>query len=230
MARRVAHEVNNPLSIIKNYLKILSMKLASENEAQDEIRIINEEIDRIALILRTLTAFSRSRTIKLEQVDINGLIMDLVKITKDSMSENAGITIHTDLDSSIPKPVSEKDGLKQVFINLLKNAAEAMPNGGTIYLSTRRISAGLQGRSGETANGVHSYVEIIVRDDGPGIPDEIKERLFEPFVTSKREGHSGVGLSIAFQTVKALGGTLTCESETGAGTTFKISLPVKNHG
>jgi len=230
MARRVAHEVNNPLSIIKNYLKILSMKLASENEAQDEIRIINEEIDRIALILRTLTAFSRSRTIKLEQVDINGLIMDLVKITKDSMSENAGITIHTDLDSSIPKPVSEKDGLKQVFINLLKNAAEAMPNGGTIYLSTRKISADLQGRSGETANGVHSYVEIIVRDDGPGIPDEIKERLFEPFVTSKREGHSGVGLSIAFQTVKALGGTLTCESETGVGTTFKISLPVKNHG
>jgi len=229
MARRVAHEVNNPLSIIKNYLKILSMKLAGENVAQDEIRIINEEIDRIALILRTLTAFSRSRTPKLEQVDINALITDLVKITKDSMARNTGITMHTDLDPAIPKPVSEKDGLKQVLINLVKNAAEAMPGGGNIYLSTRRISAGLQEEAGGTRNGVHSYVEIIIRDDGPGIADEIKERLFEPFVTSKKEGHSGVGLSIAFQTIKALGGTLACESEKGAGTTFKISLPVKDN-
>ena len=226
MARRVAHEVNNPLSIIKNYLKILSMKLAAESVAQDEIRIIDEEIDRIALILRTLTAFSRSRTPKLENVDINALLTDLVKITKDSLAEKAGITIHTDLEPSIPNPVSEKDGLKQVFINLMKNAAEAMPAGGNIYLSTRRISIGLDEGAAETRNGVHSYVEIIFRDDGPGIADEIKERLFEPFVTSKKEGHSGVGLSIAFQTIKALRGTLTCESEKGIGTTFKISLPV----
>ncbi|OPX37347.1 MAG: hypothetical protein B1H13_12965 [Desulfobacteraceae bacterium 4484_190.3] len=226
MARRVAHEVNNPLSIIKNYLKILSMKLSSENVAQDEIRIINEEIDRIALILRTLTAFSRSRTPKLEQVDMNALIEDLVKITKDSLAEKAGVTIHTDLDPTIPHPVSEKDGLKQVFINLIKNAAEAMQDGGNIYLSTRIISADLQNGTGTTENGTHSYVEIIIRDDGPGISDEIKERLFEPFVTSKKEGHSGVGLSIAFQTIKALGGTLTCESEKGKGTLFKISLPV----
>jgi signal transduction histidine kinase/HD-like signal output (HDOD) protein len=230
MARRVAHEVNNPLSIIKNYLKILSMKLSKENVAQDEIRIINEEIDRIALILRTLTAFSRSRTPKLELVDINALLMDLVKIMRDSLAENAGITLHLDLDPSIPKPVSERDGLKQVFINLVKNAAEAMPDGGNIYLSSRRISAGFQQGSGETDDGAQRYIEISVRDDGPGISEEIKERLFEPFVTSKREGHSGVGLSIAFQVIKALGGTLSCESEKGAGTIFTISLPVKDNG
>ncbi len=228
MARRVAHEVNNPLSIIKNYLKILSMKLSSENVAQDEIRIINEEIDRIALILRTLTGFSRSRTPKLELVDINALLTDLVKISKDSMAEKSGITIHTDLDPTIPKPVSEKDGLKQAFINLMKNAAEAMADGGNIYLSTRRISAGLQGQSGVSSENVQSYIEIVFKDDGPGIDEEIKERAFEPFVTSKKEGHSGVGLSIAFQTIKALGGVLTCESEKGAGAAFKISLPVKD--
>jgi len=229
MARRVAHEVNNPLSIIKNYLKILSMKLASTNVAQDEIRIINEEIDRIAMILRTLTAFSQNRKPRLEQVDINTLITDLVKISRDAMAEKGGITIHTDLDPAIPKPISEKNGLKQVLINLMKNAAEAMPDGGNIYISTRRISADLRRDAGGTGESVHSYVEIVFRDDGPGIADEMKERLFEPFVTSKKEGHSGVGLSIAFQTIKALGGILTCESEEGEGTTFNISLPVKDN-
>jgi nitrogen-specific signal transduction histidine kinase len=205
------------------------MKLASENVAQDEIRIINEEIDRIAMILRTLTAFSQNRKPRIEQVDINALITDLVKLTKDSMAERANISIHTDLDPAIPKPVSEKDGLKQVLINLMKNAAEAMPGGGNIYLSTRRISADLRRDTAEAGEHAHSYVEIVCRDDGPGIAEEIKERLFEPFVTSKKEGHSGVGLSIAFQTIKALGGILTCESEEGEGTIFNISLPVKEN-
>ncbi len=226
MARRVAHEVNNPLSIIKNYLKILNMKLAGQDLAQDEIRIINEEIDRIALILRTLTAFSGQRTSKMERVDINGLITDLIKISKDYLAKGARVDIHAELDPVLPTPLSDGDGLKQVFINLIKNAAEAMDEGGNLYITTRRISASL-GETGDRGDEtVRKYVEIIFRDDGPGIVDEVKERLFEPFVTSKKEGHSGVGLSIAFQTVKALGGTLNCESEKGKGTTFKISIPV----
>lgn len=230
MARRVAHEVNNPLSIIKNYLKILSIKLKGQDLVQDEIRIINEEIDRIARILRTLTAFSSTRMPHLEQVDINALITDLVKISKDYLAEDAKVDIHIDLAPTLPKPLSEKDSLKQVFINLMKNAAEAMPGGGNLFITTRKISADLQGESAEGAKEAQSYVEIMFRDDGPGILDEIKERLFEPFVTSKKgEGHSGVGLSIAFQTVKALGGFLTCESEKGEGATFKISLPTTNN-
>lgn len=230
MARRVAHEVNNPLSIIKNYLKILSIKLKGQDLVQDEIRIINEEIDRIARILRTLTAFSSTRRPHLEQLDINALITDLVKISKDYLAEDARVDIHLDLASILPKPLSEKDSLKQVFINLMKNAAEAMPGGGNLYITTRKISADLREGPAEGAKEAQSYVEILFRDDGPGIPDEMKERLFEPFVTSKRgEGHSGVGLSIAFQTVKALGGILTCESEKGEGTTFKISLPTNNN-
>ncbi len=228
MARRVAHEVNNPLSIIKNYLKILSLKLAGQDLAQDEIRIINEEIDRIALILRTLTAFSGKRTPKLERVDINALITDLIKISKDYLAKDARVDIHAELDPALPTPLSEGDSLKQVFINLTKNAAEAMAEGGNLYISTRRISASLGETEHLVDKGVRTFVEVIFRDDGPGIVDEVRERLFEPFVTSKREGHSGVGLSIAFQAVKALGGTLSCESEKGKGTTFKISLPVTN--
>jgi HD-like signal output (HDOD) protein/nitrogen-specific signal transduction histidine kinase len=230
MARRVAHEVNNPLSIIKNYLKILSMKLAGQDLAQDEIRIINEEIDRIALILRTLTAFSGEKTPKLERVDINVLITDLIKISKDYLAKDARVDIHAELDPALPKPLSDGDSLKQVFINLTKNAAEAMDEGGHLYITTRRISAKLGGIDEVGDEGVRTFVEITFRDDGPGIVDEVKERLFEPFVTSKREGHSGVGLSIAFQAVKALGGTLSCESQKGKGTTFKISLPVEPQG
>ncbi len=230
MARRVVHEVNNPLSIIKNYLKILSMKLAGQDLAQDEIRIINEEIDRIALILRTLTAFSGKKVPKLERVDINGLVTDLIKISKDYLAKDARVDIHAELDPVLPTPLSDGDSLKHVFINLIKNAAEAMAEGGNLYIATRTISASLGEMGDQRDETVRKFVEITFRDDGPGIVDEVRERLFEPFVTSKKEGHSGVGLSIAFQTIKALSGTLNCESEKGKGTTFKISLPVEPHG
>ncbi len=169
MARRVAHEVNNPLSIIKNYLRILGMKFSRENCVGEEIRIINEEIDRIALILSTLTAVSRTGKPKLERVDVNTLIADLVKTIRDSMGEDGGVTIHTELDPSLPKLISEKEGLKQVFINLLKNALEAMPGGGNISISTAKVSIGLEEKLEGRRAGIESYVKIIFQDNGPGI-------------------------------------------------------------
>ena len=225
MARKVVHEVNNPLGIIKNYLKILGLKLSAQNIAQDEIGIINKEIDRIANILRTLTSLSGNELKSTGPVVVNAVLEDLVKITKDSLRNNSGVEVHLDLNDTLPTIISNEDSLKQVFINIIKNAAEAM-EGGNLYIKTRHISSDLTGAPAGEGEGHLGYVEVSIEDDGPGIPDEILSRLYDPFATSKGSGHSGLGLSIAHNLVKALNGTLTCESEKGKGTCFKVGLPV----
>jgi signal transduction histidine kinase len=225
MAQRVVHEVNNPLSIIKNYLKVLGIKLATQNVAQEEIKIINEEIDRIALILREATAFSEDRARKVEAVDVNELLSYLVKITRESMNY-FNIKLHFDLDPTLPDIMADKDSLKQVFINLIKNASEAMPDGGNLQIQTRHVSSQLGGGLAYGEVEYPGYVEISIGDDGPGIPDEIKTRLFEPYVSAKGGSHSGLGLSIVHSIVKSLKGTIRCESEPGKGTIFRIGLPV----
>lgn len=223
MARRVVHEVNNPLSIIKNYLRILGMKLAAQNLAQDEIRIINEEIDRVVLILREITAFTGSGLPKIEQVDVNGLLTDLIKLQEEPLMKDAGIRLHVKLDPSLPFALADRNGLKQAMINLLKNSAEAMDKGGNITIQTRHLSSRLGTEMPCEEVDSQGCIEIILRDDGPGIPDHIQHQLFEPFVTTKG-GHSGLGLSIVFSLIKAMGGTIACESRKGQGTTFNVVL------
>ena len=226
MARKVIHEINNPLSIIKNYLKILALKLAEKNIAQDEIRIINEEIDRVSQILQGLLSFSDVAGLDPEPVDINAIVLDLVRLTKEPLFSEHGISIHTDLDPSLPPVLGNKNGLKQVFLNLVHNAAEALNKGGNIFLKTRKISAQLGKSPMPRAGQTMGFAEITVSDDGPGIPDEVRSKIFQPFVSTKGGPHSGLGLSVAYNIIKALRGTLTCESEKGKGTTFRISLPL----
>ena len=196
VARKVAHEVSNPLGIIKNYLKILGLKLAKDSPAQEEIRIINEEIDRVSVIVRELSDFSEPRVQQKELVDINTLISELIKIVRQSLLLRSGIKAHLNLEPSLPALMTNKNGLKQVFVNLIKNAVEAMPKGGNFHINTRCVP---NGPSKKDAKEDQPYVEITISDDGPGIPDSIKSRLFEPFVSSKGEGHAGLGLSITYR-------------------------------
>jgi signal transduction histidine kinase/HD-like signal output (HDOD) protein len=226
IARKVVHEVNNPLSIIKNYLKILGTKLSEHNIAQDEIRILNKEIDHVAHILRALTSFSESEVSNPGPVNINALLSDLVKITRESLRKHSKIEVHLDLKPTLPTVITEENSLKQVFVNLIKNAAEAMTEGGNLYVKTRHISSQLEDASVPEGGEYQGYVEITISDDGPGIPDKIRSRLFEPFVTSKSDGHSGLGLSIVHNLIKTLNGTIMCESDEAKGTSFKIELPV----
>ena len=226
VARKVYHEVNNPLGIIKNYLKILGEKLSKQNMAQDEIRIINEEIDRVARILKQLADFSKESLPINEFVDINLMLSDLAKLTRESLQKEANIQLHLDLAPSIPPVFAEKTGLKQVFINLIKNAAEAMAGGGnlTIQTSYKHIPCGQEPENRE--GKPQGYVEIIFSDDGTGIPDEIKPRLFEPYVSSKGGSHVGLGLSIVHNIIKTLNGNITCENKKDIGAVFTIELPV----
>jgi signal transduction histidine kinase/HD-like signal output (HDOD) protein len=227
LARKVAHEVNNPLSIIKNYLKILGMKLGADNLAQDELRIVNEEIDRVALIIRQLTDLTSEKDRVRQTVDVNSLLRDLATIIEKSFSTGNRILFHLDLDPSLPGIVTDRNGLKQVLINLLKNAIEAMKQGGNLFVRTKYlVSKDLAELAGKQEGKAEQYIEISVRDDGPGISEAVRQSLFEPYVTTKGEGHSGLGLSVVYSIVKDLGGTIQCESAEGKGTAFIIRFPL----
>lgn len=226
LARRVVHEVNNPLSIVKNYLKILELKMSDAQIVQDEVSIINEEINRVAVLLRKLTNFSTESGRTQERVDVNALLMDIVKLTKDSMLSHFNVTLLTDLDASLPKIDAEKAGLKQVFLNLIKNAAEAMSTGGTLSIHTHYVPPPIDCQRPKMEKEANGYAEIRFIDDGPGIPSQLKEKLFDPYVSSKGKGHSGLGLSIVYNIVKSFQGNITFESGPEKGTVFKIELPV----
>ena len=227
LARRVVHEVNNPLSIIKNYLKILEIKLSGKDIILDETRIINEEISRVAHLLRKLTDFSTQKTPMQEMTDINALLMDIIKLTKDSLLRHAYVKLHTDLDKDLPPIIADKAGLKQVFINLIKNAAEAMESGGNLFIQTRHLPPPIGGKHLHGKKTFDGYVEIQFVDDGPGIPEDMQEKLFDPYVSSKDGGHSGLGLSISYNIIKSLHGQIICQRSPDEGTVFKIELPIQ---
>jgi len=217
LAKKIIHEANNPLGIIKNYLKILASRLKEESTVQNEIRIIGEEIERITRILRELSDFSKPRALQKTVVNINALLADIISIIRESLPAAAELKFHADLLPSLPEIMCDRDGLKQVFINLIKNAIEALAGKGNIFIETSFLPENTAMPGGS--------VKIIVRDDGPGIPPHVESRIFEPYTSTKGNGHSGIGLSIVYNIIKELGGTVTCSSLQGKGCTFNINLP-----
>jgi nitrogen-specific signal transduction histidine kinase/HD-like signal output (HDOD) protein len=226
LSKKIVHEINNPLSVIKNYLKVLGMKLEDHKIDHDEIRIINDEINRISKMLKNMSAPADkpSRPVQ-EPVNLNALLLDIIKLTNGSLGEGSDIKITLEDDPAIPEIMTERDDLKQVFMNLIKNAVEAMPLGGNIGIKTSCIN-GKKSEAGVPAGRMDRKIQIIVTDDGPGISNEIILSLFDEFVTSK-QGHEGLGLSIVKGIINKLNGSIRCESIMDKGTSFIIDLPLK---
>jgi len=228
LARKVVHEVSNPLAIMKNYLKILEQKMDDLNVAGEEVQILNEEIDRIVRLIKPLSSFSDSRTPALKSVDVNRMLVDLDKIMRESLARQSQIELRLDLEPGLPRAIADQDGLKQILINLIKNAMEAMPKGGAIDLQTRRVTDAGSQVSQAVASGMDGHVEIVVSDQGPGLPRNVRERLFDPFLTTKK-AHSGLGLSIVYKLVQSFGGRIRCNNLPERGARFRIELPLA-HG
>ena len=226
LSQKVVHEVKTPISIIKNYIAVMRRKLAEDNPVQEELNFINEEIDRVAHILNELSNFSESRILTIEPLDINALLSDITKVLRKSHLLGIDINLHLALDPSLPPIDTDINKVKQIFINLIRNAVEAMGQGGNLSISTQYISNRLDTPLQQDIDRNLNYAQISVRDDGPGIPDALKSRVFEPYVTTKRAGHAGLGLSIVFNIVKELKGTITCESDHQNGTCFRIVFPM----
>ncbi len=219
--RQIIHEVKNPLGIIKNYLKALSLKLGDDSAAMDEVAVIREEIERVSRIIEQLSRTGRITDQDYELVDINDIIVNLSEMFKKSVLDPSNISLHLNLEASLPRFPCNKNSLIQVFINLLKNSVEAMPGGGNVFIETV-----FEQHAGKKLEG---DIVITVRDDGPGIPDFIMERLFEPGNSSKGPENFGLGLSISKDIISRYKGSITCKSRKHKGTTFKITLPVSGH-
>ncbi len=218
--RRAIHEVANPLTIMRNYVNLLSERLGSDSSVQRDLDIIGDEIERVARIVRGLTAAEETPApqAQLELASVNGIVSELVRMALGTLLAPNKVTVQIDLNPDVPPLPLNKDLLKQVLFNLAKNAVEAMPAGGHLKFSTRMVD-----------NDGQRQVEVEVSDTGPGLPPEVVTHLFEPVASSKGGDHAGLGLSISRALVERMNGLLDCRS-TPLGTHFLIRLPTLQNG
>jgi two-component system nitrogen regulation sensor histidine kinase GlnL len=219
MAAMLAHEIKNPLAGISGAAQLLAMQLGDEEtELADLIR---EEADRIAALMEKVEVFGDSRPVERAPVNIHDVL------DRARLSAASGFASHVrfaeEYDPSLPPAAGDADQLMQVFLNLLKNAAEATPQvGGMIGIRTS-YRPGI--RMAVPGGGFESLpLQVAISDNGSGVPEQIKRDIFEPFVSSKATG-SGLGLSMVSKIVADHGGVVECESDPG-WTAFKVLLPV----
>jgi two-component system nitrogen regulation sensor histidine kinase GlnL len=220
LAAMLAHEIKNPLSGIRGAAQLLELSASDEDRALT--RLITEETDRIVSMVDRMEVFSDERPIDRYPVNIH-VVLDHVKALARSGFASR-IRIAEDYDPSLPPVYANRDQLIQVFLNLVKNAAEAVGSDpqGEITLSTA-FRPGIRVSVPGTQDRVSLPLEFCVHDNGPGVSEDILPILFDPFITTKPNG-SGLGLALVAKIVGEHGGIVECES-TGKGTTFRVLMP-----
>jgi putative nucleotidyltransferase with HDIG domain len=211
--QEVLHEVRNPLSIMNNYLSVLGYKLENDKPAQEDVQTVQSEINRISHILNRLTETDEVEN-ETAATDLNEIITNLSNVFQHSLLDSKHIQLSLDLDERIQPLQSNANSIKQIYTNLIKNAAEALPANGQIMVYTQDY-VNVDGKE---------HVELSVSDDGPGISIEILPRLFSPVETTKGDDHAGLGLTIVKNLVSELQGSISCRSS-DKGTSFHILLP-----
>jgi signal transduction histidine kinase len=205
IAAQITHEIRNPLSSISLNAEELGERAP---EARDLCDAIVREVDRLAAITEEYLRFARLPKPQMQRADLNDVVRDLLEFVRPELVA-AGVSVEQRLSPQLPRVLADVAQLRQLLLNLIRNAKEAMPGGGALRVSTR---------GGERA------VEIEVRDTGPGIAPERLQRIFDPFFTTKERG-TGLGLAMAQEIAQEHGGQLTCESAPGAGTVFTLRVP-----
>ncbi len=218
LAASIAHEINNPLEVIKNALYLLVQRTPEHDPNYRFLQLAQNETERMSRILRDMLGFYRPVT-TMQPTGINALIEEAELLLRGPLRQ-AGVRVENDF-GPLPPVMASRDQLKQVILNLLLNAQQAMPGGGTIYVCTRAARAG----DGADVSDVRT-VQITIRDTGVGIPEEHLPHIFEPFFSTKAEQKgTGLGLWVSYGIIRNHGGTIRVRSRPGQGTTFTISLP-----
>ncbi len=209
LAANIAHEINNPLTSVLGYAELMREEEDIESIMRD-LEIIESESLRARDIVQQLLEFSKKWPLKISKVDINRLLKEVIDLVSLNLRDS-GIKIIEDF-SHIPQISADANQLKQVFLNLINNAVQSMPNGGTLSISTARID---------------TSVMVEVSDTGTGIPDNVAQKIFEPFFTTKKDRGTGLGLPISYRIIKKHGGKIEVKKRVDKGTTFRVILPIR---
>lgn len=221
LAAGLAHEIKNPLGGIRGAAQLLELELPPESELRDNVRIVVREVDRVNRIVEELLALASPRKLQLSKVNLHKILGDII-ILRMRATEGKNVAFQQQFDPSIPPILADEGLLTQLFLNLIKNAVEAVEERGLVKVASRVISDYSMTQKGERRSRM---VAIDICDDGPGIPQEQLEQLFTPFFTTKAKG-TGLGLAICQKIVSEHRGMLKVESTPGKGTTFTVMLPL----
>jgi len=215
LAAGIAHELRNPLAIVMNVLYDLRARLdGADREVNDDLRIAEEEIGRAQAIIKNLLEFSRESGAELESVDVNEFVTRTLQLMQKYLQDN-GVRVRTSLGDIAPC-LANANAMRQILLNLITNAVQAMPQGGELEL-----------RTGVAPDG---RIRLEIRDTGVGIPPEHLQDIFDPFYTTKAPGQgTGLGLSVVHSILRRYRGEIRVASEVGVGTTFTIDLPCPCH-
>jgi PAS domain S-box-containing protein len=214
LAGGIAHDFNNLLTVINGYATMLLEDLGEGVPCAPSVRAILDAGERAAALTQQLLAFGRKQIASPRLLDLNAVVRDMGKMLRRLIGERILLTV--DLQPGLGQVRADPTQVQQVVLNLAVNAADAMPQGGQLSLTTRQAERGAGGR----------WVMLAVTDTGCGMTGEVKAHLFEPFFTTKAVGKgTGLGLSTAYGIVRQSGGHVEVESQPGAGTTFRIYLP-----
>ena len=222
MAAGVAHEINNPLAVIDTIAGLVEETIEEEMNCLDPpsrdlllnaMHRLHAQVQRVTAITHSLLGFVRKADPGIREIDINELLDECLYVMGIEIRRSGAEVVRL-FEPKIPRFNSDPMLLEQVFVNLILNAVDVLPPGGKIHISTRK------GRE-------EGFLDLEVRDDGPGIPEHLRSRIFEPFFTTKGPGKgTGLGLSVSQGIVHKLGGYIRVESREGEGTAFIVSLPV----
>jgi signal transduction histidine kinase len=220
VAAAMAHQIGTPLNSISGYIQLMLQEGNLESKDRDRLKIIESQLDRLANSIKKLLSFTRQPKPQLRPLDINEVLEELIHLSEPWFHAR-NIKLLSSFSSNLPAVLGDPMHLQTLFLNLIANALDAMPQGGQLTIQTRQV---LSQTSSEKNGGC---VEISISDTGIGITEESKKRIFDPFFTTKKIGEgTGLGLAICEQIIKEHSGRLDVESEVGKGSIFFVRVPV----
>jgi len=239
LSASIAHEINNPLSGILTYAKLLSRKLRTGvpdvegvHAALQQLALVERETQRCVTIVRNLLDFARQREPSFQVVEVSRVIEEALSLLEHRMAmQDVQVTREF---APVPAVRADFGQLRQAFVNVLINACEAMPGGGTLRVLTREVALSEAGNGGPlSATGKPGppsrFAEVVITDTGQGIPPEHLSNIFDPFFSTKEKG-TGLGLSVVYGIVEKHGGKIAVESRVGRGTTVTLRFPAVASG
>ncbi|NJD57444.1 MAG: PAS domain S-box protein, partial [Nitrospirae bacterium] len=224
LAGGLAHDFNNVISAIIGHVELLGDNERLDSDARKHLTIVESSSRRASQMISKLLKFARKGKIDMQPVSLNSVVRDTTELISKTLSHR-NISVDLKLDDMLPQLMGDSNQMEQVVMNLMVNAADAMPAGGVVTLATAAKTFGNEAAQVHPLLAPGAYVILSVTDSGSGIPDDVRDKIFDPFFTTKGQGKgTGLGLAMVYSIVKDHKGAVTVDSMVGKGTTFQVYI------